>query len=124
MATGNTVKLSDLRDKPVFINFWATWCPPCVGELPHIQVKYEEYNDKIYFIAISVDEEQDTPISFMKRKNYSFPAGYGNVNEIAQLYKLQAIPASYIISTDGIIKAKKIGSMNEATLESFLQKAF
>ena len=122
LTTGNTVKLSGLRDKPVFINFWATWCPPCVKELPHIQAKYEEYNDKMYFIAISVDDDQVEPVAFMRSKNYSFPAGYGNVNEIAQLYQLQAIPASYIIDTNGIIKAKVVGSMNEAALESFIQK--
>lgn len=122
LTTGKPVKLSDLRDKPIFINFWATWCPPCVKELPHIQVKYEEYNEKMYFIAISVDDEQDAPVSFMKQKNYSFPAGYGNVNEIAQLYQLQAIPASYIIDTNGIIKAKIVGSMSEQALESFIQK--
>lgn len=124
LATGKPVKLSDLRDKPVFINFWATWCPPCVMELPHIQAKYEEYNDKIHFVAISVDDEHTAPITFMRSKNYSFPAGYGDVNEISRLYQLQAIPASYIIDTNGIIKAKMIGSMSEAGLDNFLQNAF
>lgn len=124
LTSGKPVKLSELRDKPVFINFWATWCPPCVKELPHIQVKYEEYNEKMYFIAISVDDDPSAPMGFMRSKNYSFPAGYGDVNEIAQLYQLQAIPASYIIDTNGIIKAKIVGSMNESALESFLQNAF
>ena len=55
LVTGKTTKLSDLRDKPVYLNFWATWCPPCVKELPHIQAKYEKYKDRIHFLAISVD---------------------------------------------------------------------
>ena len=54
LATGKVMNLSDLRDKPVYLNFWATWCPPCVKELPHIQAKYEQYKDKIHFLAISL----------------------------------------------------------------------
>lgn len=124
LVTGKTTKLSDLRDKPVYLNFWATWCPPCVKELPHIQSKYEKYKDRIHFLAISVDSEQDAPAQFISSKGYTFPVGYGNEREISRAYNIEAIPASYIIGTDGTIKAQIVGSMDEADLESFLQKAF
>ena len=124
LVTGKTTKLSDLRDKPVYLNFWATWCPPCVRELPHIQAKYEQYKDRIHFLAISVDSEQDAPAQFISSKGYTFTVGYGNEREISRAYNIEAIPASYIIGTDGTIKAQSVGSMDEADLESFLQKAF
>ena len=124
LVTGKTTKLSDLRDKPVYLNFWATWCPPCVKELPHIQAKYEQYKDGIHFLAISVDSEQDAPAQFISSKGYTFTVGYGNEREISRAYNIEAIPASYIIGTDGTIKAQIVGSMDEADLESFLQKAF
>ena len=124
LVTGRTMKLSDLRDKPVYLNFWATWCPPCVKELPHIQAKYEQYKDRIHFLAISVDSEQDAPAQFISSKGYTFTVGYGNEREISRAYNIEAIPASYIIGTDGTIKAQIVGSMDEADLESFLQKAF
>ena len=124
LVTGKTTKLSDLRDKPVYLNFWATWCPPCVRELPHIQAKYEQYKDRIHFLAISVDSEQEAPAQFISSKGYTFTVGYGNEREISRAYSLEAIPASYIIGTDGTIKAQSVGSMDEADLESFLQKAF
>ena len=124
LVTGRTMKLSDLRDKPVYLNFWATWCPPCVKELPHIQSKYEQYKDRIHFLAISVDSEQDAPAQFISSKGYTFTVGYGNEREISRAYNIEAIPASYIIGTDGTIKAQIVGSMDEADLESFLQKAF
>ena len=124
LVTGKTTKLSDLRDKPVYLNFWATWCPPCVKELPHIQAKYEKYKDRIHFLAISVDSEQEAPAQFISSKGYTFPVGYGNEREISRAYNIEAIPASYIIGTDGTIKAQIVGSMDEADLESFLQKAF
>ena len=116
------MNLSDLRDKPVFINFWATWCPPCVKELPHIQAKYEEYKDKINFVAISLDSEQDAPAQFIPAKGYTFPVGYGNEREISRAYNVEAIPMSFIIDTNGVVKAKIVGSMDEAALESFIQK--
>lgn len=124
LVTGRTMKLSDLRDKPVYLNFWATWCPPCVKELPHIQAKYEQYKDKINFVAISLDGEQEAPAQFISSKGYTFTVGYGNEREISRAYNIEAIPASYIIGTDGTIKAQIVGSMDEADLESFLQKAF
>ena len=124
LVTGKTTKLSDLRDKPVYLNFWATWCPPCVKELPHIQAKYEQYKNRIHFLAISVDSEQEAPAQFISSKGYTFTVGYGNEREISRAYNIEAIPASYIIGTDGTIKAQIVGSMDEADLESFLQKAF
>ena len=124
LVTGKTTKLSDLRDKPVYLNFWATWCPPCVKELPHIQAKYEQYKDRIHFLAISVDSEQEAPAQFISSKGYTFTVGYGNEREISRAYSIEAIPASYIIGTDGTIKAQIVGSMDEADLERFLQNAF
>ena len=124
LVTGKTTKLSDLRDKPVYLNFWATWCPPCVKELPHIQAKYEQYKDRIHFLAISVDSEQEAPAQFISSKGYTFSVGYGNEREISRAYNIEAIPASYIIGTDGTIKAQIVGSMDEADLERFLQNAF
>ena len=124
LVTGKTIKLSDLRDKPVYLNFWATWCPPCVKELPHIQAKYEQYKDRIHFLAISVDSEQEAPAQFISSKGYTFTVGYGNEREISRAYNIEAIPASYIIGTDGTIKAQIVGSMDEADLERFLQNAF
>ena len=124
LVTGKTTKLSDLRDKPVYLNFWATWCPPCVKELPHIQAKYEQYKDKINFVAISLDGEQEAPAQFIPSRGYTFPVGYGNEREISRAYNVEAIPMSFIIDTNGVVKAKIVGSMDEADLERFLQNAF
>ena len=124
LATGKVMNLSDLRDKPVYLNFWATWCPPCVRELPHIQAKYEQYKDKIHFLAISLDGEQAAPAEFIPAKGYTFPVGYGNEREISRTYNVEAIPMSLMIDTNGVVKAKIVGSMDETDLERFIQKGF
>lgn len=124
LSSGKTMRLSDLKDKPVFINFWATWCPPCVGELPHIEKKYAEYKDRMHFIILSVDDNEQEPARFIQSKGYSFPAAYGDHQALGRAYGIDAIPASYIISADGRIVARTVGSMNESSLDTFLQKAF
>ena len=93
-------------------------------ELPHIQAKYEPYNDTINFVAISLDGEQEAPAQFIPSRGYTFPVGYGNEREISRAYNVEAIPMSFIIDTNGVVKAKIVGSMDEADLERFLQNAF
>ena len=121
---GNEVHLSDYKGKPVVLNFWATWCPPCVGELPHIEKKYAEYKDKMHFVILSVDDNEQDPARFIQSKGYTFPAAYGDHQALGRAYGIDAIPASYIISADGHIVARIVGSMNESSLDAFLQKAF
>ena len=58
LGSGKTMRLNDLKGKPGLINFWATWCPPCVGELPHIEKKYVEYKDRMHFVILSVDDNE------------------------------------------------------------------
>ena len=70
LGSGKTMRLSDLKGKPVFINFWATWCPPCVGELPHIEKKYVEYKDRMHFVILSVDDNEQEPARFIQSKGY------------------------------------------------------
>ena len=124
MFDGTTFTLGSLRGKVVLLNFWATWCPPCVGELPHIEKKYAKYKDKMHFVILSVDDNEQDPASFIQSKGYTFPAAYGDHQALGRAYGIDAIPASYIISADGHIVARIVGSMNESSLDAFLQKAF
>lgn len=120
---GEKASLSQLRGKPVLLNFWATWCPPCVGEMPHFNTVYPRYKDKINFLAISLDDSMQEASAFMQQKGYSFPAGYGSVNDLAGKYDIQGIPTSLLLDAQGNIIAVKVGAMTETELEAFLQKA-
>ncbi len=120
---GTKASLTQLRGKPVFLNFWATWCPPCVGEMPHFNAVYPRYKDKINFLAVSLDDNMQEAAAFIQQQGYSFPVGYGNVNDLAGKYDIQGIPTSLLLDADGKIIASKIGAMTETELEAFLQKA-
>ena len=123
LADGSTVKLSDLRGKPVFLNFWATWCPPCVAEMPHMNSVYPEYKDKVNFFVVSVDDAQKEAAAFSQEKNFSYPLYFGNKGEIVQKYSIKGIPASYLIDKDGTIVKTHIGGMTQNELRAFLDSA-
>ena len=111
-------------EKPLFLNFWATWCPPCVGEMPAIEAMYQKYGDQLYFAAITVDEDKAAVANFLESRSLTLPVYTGDLNKLGHDYHLDFIPRSVLIGTDGSILAEYTGGMDEATLEAFLSKAF
>lgn len=107
---GNTVSLSELKDKPVFLNFWATWCPPCIAELPSIQNLYNQFHDKVHFVFIS-NEEPEVVNRFMKDKGYSLPL-YALAGPVPDAFETSTIPTTYVISKSGRLVLYKTGAAN------------
>lgn len=107
---GKRVSLTELKDKVIFLNLWATWCPPCVAEMPTIQKLYEQYENKIVFIMAS-REAAATLNQFVAKNGYNFPV-YTYQGSVPLPFQTSGIPATFIISKSGIIKAKKVGAAN------------
>jgi cytochrome c biogenesis protein CcmG/thiol:disulfide interchange protein DsbE len=120
---GTEVKLSDLRGKPVFLNFWATWCPPCVGEMPHFEALYPKYQNQIQFLAVSQDAKKEAADSFIADKGYTFPVAWDADQKAGQTYGVQAIPTSVLIDAEGKIIDIHVGGMSAGQLEDFLKQA-
>lgn len=120
------VALSELigKGKPVYLNFWATWCPPCVREMPYMNELYPKYKDKMDFVIASVDEKETDVVTFQKKNNYQFPIYYAKNSEVASAYQLQGIPTSVLIDGQGNIITVHVGSMSKEDMESFFNKAF
>lgn len=110
-------------EKPVFLNFWATWCPPCVGEMPAIEEMYKRYGDRLHFAAVSVDDEKGAAAAFAQSRRLIVPVYTGDLNKIGNDYNLDAIPKSVLVGRDGSIIAEHEGAMSAAELEAFLMKA-
>jgi len=108
---GKKVSLADYKGKVVLLNIWATWCAPCVAEMPSMEKLYQELKDEGFeLLAVSVDEsgvEVVTP--FMKKHKLSFPVLLDTQGDIKSLYQLTGIPESFIMDKDGIIVEKVIG---------------
>jgi peroxiredoxin len=109
---GKTVRLSDFRGKKgVFINFWATWCPPCRLEMPTMEQVYQEYQSRgLEILAVSIDVGQKSAVkNFMHELKLTFPALLDPEREVLQRYRIFSIPASFLIDKKGIIRFKELG---------------
>ena len=109
---GKTVRLSDFRGKKgVFINFWATWCPPCRLEMPTMEKVYQDYKSRgLEILAVSIDVgPKDAIESFMRQLKLTFPVLLDPEMEVLRTYKFFALPASVLINKQGIIRFKELG---------------
>ncbi len=110
---GKAVKLSSLRGKPVFLDFWATWCGPCRMSLPHTDNLAKTHGGKINVLAIS-DEEVPTIKSFMKENKYTYPSFRDGDHSASTKYQVQAIPTFVIIDKNGNLVDYIVGYDNDA----------
>ncbi len=118
---GNQVSLSDFRGKTVFVNFWATWCPPCRAEMPEIEAVYQEYKDRgVVVIGVDILEPEDVVRQFVEQGGYSWTFVLDTSGEVAGNYEIAAIPTSLFIDREGIIQAVKIGAMTKRAMENNL----
>ncbi|MBV1888371.1 MAG: TlpA family protein disulfide reductase [Urechidicola sp.] len=98
------------KGKVVFVNFWATWCPPCRAEMPSIQKLYNDYSDKVEFVFFT-SEETDVVNAFLDKNKYNLPA-YNSYNNWPSEFKVSTIPATYIVDKNGAIVIHEIGAVD------------
>jgi len=123
---GKSVSLSDYFGKPIVLNFWASWCPPCKSEMPEFQAAYEKYGSDIQFLMVNMtDGERETVNSakdFISENGYSFPLFFDTEYEAAIAYSASSLPATYFIDSDGNLKAYAIGALDAENLQRGISK--
>lgn len=110
---GAILDLQSLKGKTIFMNYWATWCAPCVAEMPSIHGLYKKVNEdpNIVFLMISEDKQMSTATRWIKRKGFSFPI-YKLASPIADVYETGVVPTTFVISPEGKIVVAKTGMAN------------
>lgn len=120
---GDRTSLREFEGKTIFLNFWATWCPPCIAEMPNIQDLYEDLSNEenIVFVMLSLDEDPEKARSFMERKEFTMPV-YFLTGRQPGVYNSTVVPTTYIISPDGDIVMEKRGmaKYNTSGFKDFL----
>ena len=121
---GKTLKLSSYRGKVVIVDFWATWCPPCLKGIPDLIELKKKYGKKGFeVIGVSVDtESKDKVVPFIKEKGINYPVVYGDMNVYQQYGGIRSIPTSFVIDKNGKIIASYEGLMPIDTYETYIKK--
>ncbi|MCL6267903.1 TlpA family protein disulfide reductase [Flagellimonas myxillae] len=106
---GNPFNFENTKGKVVLINFWATWCPPCVAELPSLDRLHTKYKDKVFFAFVANDEKGKVR-SFLTKREYELPV-YFETSKTPDLLVSRSIPATYILSKSGKVAVREIGAV-------------
>jgi thiol-disulfide isomerase/thioredoxin len=122
---GNTVRLSGMKGKPIVLNFWASWCPPCRIEMPDFDKVYKELGDVVQFMMVNlVDGVRETASrgeAYIGENSFSFPVYFDTRQEGAYAYRIRSIPTTLFIDSDGFIAAAAQGAINEVTLRKGIE---
>jgi thiol-disulfide isomerase/thioredoxin len=125
---GETITLSDLRGKPVLINLWTSWCPPCKAEMPALEHVYQDYKDDgLEILAVNSTSQDNAAdaIGFVQDLGLTFTILFDNDGSVSKQYHLQALPTSIFINREGVIQEIVVGGpMSEALLRSRIKTLF
>jgi len=112
---GQTVTLSQFLGKPVFINFWASWCQPCREEMPFLQQTFNNYKDKgLVFLTIDEGEKPDAINKFFKDNGYTMPVLLDSKKTVGPEYQITGVPETFLIDKNGIIRKWQVGAYPNA----------
>lgn len=115
---GKEAKLSDYRGQKVILNFWATWCPPCKAEIPHMEKYYKNHakKDHVEILAVNLtksDKDENYIKDFIKSYDMTYPVLLDTEGEQQKQYEIVTIPTTFIIDTKGVIQKKIVGPMDQ-----------
>ncbi|MDB5078848.1 MAG: thiol:disulfide interchange protein [Chloroflexi bacterium] len=121
-----TVKLSQFRGKPVLINFWATWCPPCREELPLLVKTHQANIDRLVILGVDMDKAEDTGIvrDRVREVGIEYLTLLDPKNEVTNRYQVRAYPTTLFLDKNGVIQRITVGQLTEDTLKAALERIY
>ena len=116
--------LENYKGKVIFLNFWATWCPPCKKEMPDVESIYKEYGEnKKDVIILGVNSEKENEVKkFLKDKGYTFPTLIDENSEVMRKYFIQAFPTSFVIDKEGNVYGYVMGGLTKEQIKQVIEE--
>jgi cytochrome c biogenesis protein CcmG/thiol:disulfide interchange protein DsbE len=124
VSQAGDVKLSDFKGRVVYLDFWATWCPPCRKSFPWMNEMHQRYQDQgLSVVAVSVDRKRELVEKFLQEMEPGFTIAQDKIGEVAKAYQLRGMPTSYLIDRDGHIVLTHMGfrTRDKAKLENAIK---
>lgn len=121
---GKTVSLSGLRGRPVLLNFWATWCPPCQAEMPYLQQVFEEWQGKeLAVLTVDIGESRSTVNNYLQSYKLSLPVLLDIKKTVAYKYGFRYVPTTFFIDRDGIIQRMRVGPFpSKEAIDAYIEE--
>lgn len=116
--------LENYKGKVIFLNFWATWCPPCKKEMPDVESIYKEYGEnKKDVVILGVNSEKENEVKkFLKDKGYTFPTVIDENSEVMKKYFIQAFPTSFVIDKEGNVYGYVMGGLTKEQIKQVIEE--
>jgi len=119
---GQAQRLSDYRGKWVLVNFWATWCPPCLEEVPDLVALHEAHKKTdLVVIGVALDSTGKSVVDFVAKKHVSYPVVLGDYELAEQVGEVNALPTSYLFDPTGKLLSYQEGIVTRASVESYIK---
>ena len=118
---GKMISLAEFKGKVIFMNMWATWCPPCIAEMPNINKLHNEVGNEVAFVMVSLDDDFETAKAFNKRKSFNLPI-YTLQSNRPPMYQSSTVPTTYVIDANGqlVLTHKGMANYNTSKFKEFL----
>jgi peroxiredoxin len=124
--SGRTLNLATFYqgDKPIVLNFWATWCGPCIREIPEF-VAFKTNHPDLHVLGISVDEDKSLAAlnAFVRRRNINYEILHDTTGAVARAFGVSTLPTTYVLHPDGTIAQVRVGVVTESTLDRMVGAA-
>jgi thiol-disulfide isomerase/thioredoxin len=123
MPDGQSASLSDFLGRPVFVNFWASWCPPCRAEMPDIEEVAKEYRaDGLVVLAVNMQEDREAVVRYAETLGLTFPLLLDRNGSVSTRYNVTGLPTSYFVDREGTIQSMNIGPLTPRGLRAKLSR--
>ena len=120
---GTAISLEDLRGKPVVINVWASWCPPCRIEAPLIERTWREYKNRgLIFLGVNIQDRKEDALNYIREFDITYPNGPDPTGEISIDYGVSGLPVTFFVSSKGEIVRRWVGAIEKSVLISSIEE--